>query len=65
MRPLHMKRYLTREETAEYLGVSPRWFYTSKAAREIPFSRVGPKARYDREVLDEWMRQQRSTVGGA
>ena len=54
------KRWLTREEAADYLGLNVRWF---KRAQEMgwapPYHKFGRLVRYDRLELDAWAEEQR------
>lgn len=54
------KRFLSVQETAEYLGVSPRTIYNKlSCAGESPFSvkpkRYGKKIRFDIRDLDQYL----------
>jgi len=54
------KRLLSVEETAKYLGVSPRTIYNQthrKAKRPFPVKpkRIGKLIKFDRDDLDAWI----------
>jgi len=51
-------RWLTSREAASYIGRSGNAMHKLTAARAIPFSQDGPRARcyFRRSDLDAWMR---------
>jgi excisionase family DNA binding protein len=54
------KRLLSVEETADYLGISPRTIYNGvhrKAKKPFPIKpkRVGRLIKFDRRDLDRWI----------
>ena len=53
-----MSKIMTLKETAEYLRINPSALY--KFAREgtVPASKVGNRWRFQREVIDQWLREQ-------
>lgn len=55
--------FLTREEAAEYLQVSPntlrQWAYTGR--HSIPYYPHGKRVKYRRRDLDEWLESQKVT----
>ncbi len=57
-----IKRYLTVQETADYLGLSKHTIYRMIKRLEIPFTTYGRVKRFDRERVDKWV-SQRSTDG--
>ena len=54
-----MERWLTLEETAEYLQVSKDSIYRMAQKGEIPASKVGNLWRFKKEEIDEWMLERR------
>lgn len=54
-----MKRYLTVDETAEYLSFTPKSIRNMVARQEIPVIKRGRNLRFDVQDLDLWMRRQR------
>lgn len=61
----HEQRYLTPEEAAAYINVSPSWLNRAKARNEGPVwislgDISGSPVRYDVEDLDIWMHSRRS-----
>ena len=61
----HVQRYLTPEEAAAYINVSPSWLNRAKARNEGPVwislgDISGSPVRYDVQDLDIWMRSRRS-----
>ena len=61
MNKIRDKRWFTVEECAEYLGLTKRAVYNMVHRREIPFSKLGERVRFDRQSLDEGLAQ--NTVG--
>lgn len=54
--PICGKRYMTTEQLADYLQVTPWTIYGWTNRREIPFSKIGPRSyRFDKDKIDEWM----------
>lgn len=55
--------WLTRDEAAEYLRVSPvtlrNWAYTGR--HNLPYYRHGQRVLYKRSELDEWLESQKRT----
>jgi len=58
-----MKRYLTTEEAAEYLGLSHRTLQDWRCAKEgPPYVVLGPRnIKYDIRDLDAWVDERRFT----
>ena len=52
-------KWLTLDEVAEYLKLSRTTLYRLAQDGEIPASKVGSQWRFDREEIDEWMKNQR------
>lgn len=51
------QRWMTVEETAQYLGLSKATIYQYVCERRIPYVKI-PKSnqvRFDRELIDMWM----------
>lgn len=49
-------KWMTAEETAEYLGLSTKGIYNRASANKIPFHRIDGRMRFDRDELDRWVR---------
>ncbi len=57
---LKAKNVLTFEETATYMGVSKSHLYKLTMSRSIPhYKPRGKMVYFDREELEEWLRQNR------
>jgi len=54
-----MKRYLTVDEAAEYLGLSRAALYDRVRRGQIDHIRMGRSLRFDMQDLDLMMRRQR------
>lgn len=52
-------KWLTIDELAEYLKMGRTKLYRLTQAGEIPASKVGTQWRFDREEIDDWMKDQR------
>ena len=52
-----MKKWMSVEEIAIYLGMSPSTIYQRIARRQIPFSKVPHSSliRFDLEKIDKWL----------
>lgn len=57
-----MRKYLTVQQTADYLGLSKHTIYRMIKRLEIPFTTYGRVKRFDRERVDKWV-SARSTEG--
>lgn len=55
-----MDRWMTLEETAEYLQVSKDSIYRLAQKGEIPASKIGNLWRFKKDEVDEWMRNKRN-----
>lgn len=53
---LEYKKWLTMDEAAVYTGLSKPTIYSKICRKEIPVSKVGRLNRFEREQLDQWMR---------
>jgi len=52
-------RYMNVKEVADYLRISKFTVYAMISKRQIPFIEIGRSKRFDREVIDLWMRKKR------
>lgn len=50
------------EEAASYLGIKLSRLYTATRRRELPFMKVGRLVRFDKNQLDEWIKDQHTEV---
>lgn len=55
-------KWLTVEELAAYLKMSRTKLYAMTQKGEIPASKIGNQWRFDRDEIDEWVKNQRYTV---
>ena len=53
---LHDQRLLNIKETAAYTGLSVHTIYTMVSQRRIPYVKVGRLTKFDRTLLDKWLR---------
>jgi excisionase family DNA binding protein len=53
-------KWLTTDEAAEYLGMGKTKLYSLSQSGRIPVSKVGKKWLYEPQLLDEWLRANRS-----
>lgn len=53
-----MAKLMTLEEVASYLRVTKKTIYRLLERRTIPATRVGRLWRFDKDVIDAWLRQQ-------
>jgi DNA repair protein RadD len=53
-------RWLTTEQAADYLGIGKTRLYALSQSGRVPVSKVGKKWLYDQQLLDEWMRANKS-----
>lgn len=51
------RRLLNISEASEYLGFAVHTIYCWTSQRRIPFLKIGNRLRFDRDRLDEWIRQ--------
>lgn len=51
------KEIMNVEEAAAYLGISKMWLYKACKEGHVPHVRFGNKYRFQKETLDEWMRE--------
>jgi DNA repair protein RadD len=52
--------WLTTEEATNYLGMGKTKLYSLSQSGRIPVSKVGKKWLYERQLLDEWLRANKS-----
>ena len=52
------RRLLNIQEASTYTGLSVHTLYTMTSERRIPFVKVGRLTKFDREMLDKWIKQQ-------
>ena len=52
-------KWLTIEELAEYLKMGRTKLYSMARDGDIPASKVGNQWRFDRDEIDQWMKNQR------
>jgi excisionase family DNA binding protein len=50
-----MKRLLTTQEVAEYLGKSPWWIRENIGTLGIPAIKVGRHWRFDEKDIESWL----------
>lgn len=62
--PMDRTKWLTIEELAEYLKMGRTKLYRMAQEGEIPASKVGNQWRFDREEIDQWMKNQRPVSAG-
>ena len=56
----HLKRWLTIEDVEQEYGFSNNTQKRMRMLKQIPFSKVGKKVRYDRLELDKWLEENRA-----
>ena len=56
---MNIGKWLTIDELAEYLKLGRTKLYRLAQNGEIPGSKIGSQWRFDREEIDEWVRDQR------
>ncbi len=54
-------KWLTIDELAKYLKLSQTKLYRMAQSVEIPASKIGSQWRFDREEIDEWVKNQRNS----
>ncbi|MDR4470333.1 MAG: helix-turn-helix domain-containing protein [Nitrospira sp.] len=52
------RRLLTVQEAADYTGLSVHTLYTMTSQRRIPYVKMGRLTKFDRDLLDKWIKQQ-------
>ncbi len=58
-------RWISVDETAEYLGVSKDTVYTWVSAKGMPGHKVGRFWKFKKDEVDEWVRAGGAAIGGA
>jgi len=58
-----LKRILTVKEVCQYLQLSERKIRDMMAFKEIPYAKIGGRARFDRLAIDKWIASQMHRVG--
>lgn len=56
---------MTVHEVAKYLRLSEATVYRLAKARRIPAARIGRTWRFQRQLVEEWMRQEASALTNA
>ena len=51
------RRLLSLDETTEYLGLAQPTLYKMVSQRRIPFIKVGRLVKFDKTLLDAWLKQ--------
>lgn len=51
-----MQNWLSLKETTEYLGIGATKLYALTRSGEIPANKIGKKWVFDKEILDNWVR---------
>ena len=51
---------LRPSEAAELLSMRPSWIYEAVRTNRLPCLRVGRHIRFTREILEEWLAEQRA-----
>ena len=51
------RRLLSLDETSEYLGLAQTTLYKMVSQRRLPFVKVGRLVKFDKGLLDEWIKQ--------
>ncbi len=49
---------MTVKEAASYLGLAEKTLYTKISQRQIKYLKVGRLVKFDRNDLNEWLKQQ-------
>jgi len=53
----NIKTFMDVKEVSEYLKISVRTIRDLVAHREIPYSRVASRIRFDRDEINRWFKQ--------
>lgn len=56
LQDLHEQRLLNIKEASVYTGLSVHTIYTMVSQRRIPYVKVGRLTKFDRTLLDDWLR---------
>lgn len=54
------QEWLTRQQAAAYLNISPRWLASADGRGTVPYFKFGGQVRYCKTELDKWARAQRA-----
>ena len=57
-----MRKLLSIQETADYLGISITTLYTWVCKRKIPFVKVGKLVKFEDRDLNKWIAKRRVTT---
>jgi len=52
-----IRRLLSVQELATYLGISKDTAYTMASQRKIPFVKIGRLLKFDLTAIDDWIAQ--------
>jgi excisionase family DNA binding protein len=55
-------RLLTADDVAEMLGVPKSWVYEQSRRGRIPTVELGRYRRFRQEAIEEWVREQESSL---
>jgi excisionase family DNA binding protein len=55
---MNPRRFLSIEETAEYMGLSKRTLYRMVSQRRVPFTKIGRLVKFDLQQLEKWIGKQ-------
>jgi len=58
-------KWLTIDELAGYIMMSRTKLYGMAPRGEVPASKIGSQWRFDREEIDQWMKEHATCKGGA
>ena len=50
-----VRRFVSVNEIARYMGLSAHTVYTWVSKRQIPFTKVGRLTKFDLRAIDEWI----------
>ncbi len=53
--------FITVNELAEYLRVTPLWIYNRVRKKEIPHLKIGRILRFRRSTIEEWLKSKEVT----
>jgi len=57
------RQYLTKEEAAPHLGITPEALYKRTQRREVPFYKVGRRIFFDLdELLECWAKNKQEPI---
>ena len=60
VRQEQMKNYdlMTVKEAAKYIGLAEKTLYTKISQRQIRYLKVGRLVKFDRNALNDWLKEQ-------